>query len=495
MACCGFGLLFAVACSPAMARSVVVVLPPGFATYDIPNAVVAGASVVYVDPHKSNTTDVRIDTGAGHDRLLVRYPEGVVHLAGSTQLLALIAPPQGRAADLLVGAPGGKLSSVSSCAQPSLGRPEGAQVDVGTGFALDASDLAYLDDGCGAPGASLRLIVQNMAGAGRAFELPLPNGVTVADLSLAGPYVAFHLDSTAGGEIVEYDWQTGAEVLRVPDGASYPCYAAGPPNTEVTEFCGLAVQTDGKIARQLGHLRFSPGSADGFSDACKGTIDWLSPTDPTWRTVAADACVLSAETARSVLAGDRILYVTDSAGSHAVVDLQGRRRSLGDTGAIFGFDGQRILVHTSACTGETISSDDVLSDPPFASSSGAPHCPVRFSRPRLYLGRHIRFVVDLACPKGCRGPIVIGTSKVYDAHTDDFVIAPGGHRLISLPLTRRSAIVREAVGRRVTRGRVKVLVDSFTVFDYDPDSSPEQNANQSGHRTTRLHTRVIAGRG
>ncbi len=496
MACCGFALVSGIACSRAMARSVVAVLPRGIEAYGTTDAVVAGANVVYVDPWRTNVSDIRIDTDSGDDRLLMRYPEGLVHLAGSTQLLALIPPAQGPEAELLVGAPAGTLSSVSSCAKPSLGTPEGAEGEVGSGFALDASDVAYLDDGCGASGASLRLIVQNMAsGGGPAFELPLANGVTASDVSLAGPYVAFHLDSTAGGEIVEYDWRTGAETLRVPDGGSYPCSALGPPNIEVAEFCGLAVQADGKLARLLAHFRYDTGYQPEQEDLCKGTIDWLSPANTIWRTVAADACGPSGRTPAPLLAADRIVYPRDSYGSHAVVDLQGQRRSLGDTGQIFSFDGQRILVHTSECTGETITSDDVLNDPPLQASSSDAYCPVRFSKARLYLGRHPHFAVDLSCPKGCWGPVIIGTSKTYDAHTSEFVIAPGGHRLISLPLTRRSAIVREAKAAAGTRKRVMVLVDTFKAFSYDPNWSPERNANNNNSRTTRQRTRVVRGHG
>jgi hypothetical protein len=472
----------AVFCIPVQARTTAVTLPPGFAPHGAPGGVLAGSNVVYLDP-RGGVYDfrLRIVSASGEDRPLAHLgkPTNTVVLAGSPALLVILRAFGSQTgsytgAELLAGPPAGRFARVSACARPSLPGAHGSA----PAFAVDGDTVAYVDDACRGQSAPLQLIVQSLtadAPPPRSFELP--GDARVSHMAIVGPYVAYHLSSARGEEIVEDDWQTGAEVADVPDGGSLPCDSAGPPNLTVYKFCGLALQPDGKLARLLGSFAFHPGGSSRYDqaqdvDACQGAIDWRSPGDPTWRRVTSSAC-----TAQPIrMAGDRILFApSGSIEPLDVVDLQGNVRPLGQVQEIYGFDGQHVLVDEASCWTMSIVSQSVLGDDPPLPFIYGNRCPMRWSKPRLRLGAHSTFSISVICPNGCRGPLVSGTPSYVEGHSADFIVLPRQTRRVAIPLPRHGVIVREA--RR--HGRVTVALNRFEVTTFDPRKSPESQARQS----------------
>jgi hypothetical protein len=513
-----FVAVFTISCPRVFALSTVATLPPGFAPFGTPESVVSGTTTVYVDPWTPNATNVRVDSASGQDRPWVRYAGGLVHLAASKDLVAVQAPPQAGIVDLSVGPPGGQLSLLSHCTGRSANTaPTGASVyAMGSGFAVDGSNVAYVDDGCGAPGSPLRLMVASHAASGpRPVSFAVPADAQVSDVTLAGPYLAYHLQTRQGGEIVEDNWQTGAERLRVADGGSQPCATTGPANQMVDEFCGLGLQADGKLARVLGSFDFYPGrpgpqedpaNQPDNRDFCRGSVAWTDPASPTWHTVASNACGtdwasstgFSPVAAVPLMAGDRIVYPYTNFGGHAVASLDGPLKSLGDTGAIFGFDGRRALVYQTSCSAITLEALDVAQDSPVHYvPEYLMRCPVRFARAHIVLGPHPRFTVVLRCPHGCHGPLVIGTQAVVETSSSSFALAPGGRLRIVIPLSARGAIVRAARDARKHHRAATVLIDTLAVGVYDPHLSPEKNVAHTSPPydvTTRVRARLVTGR-
>ena len=243
----GVGLLLG--CSQALALSVVDALPPWFGPFGSVESSLAGSDLVYLDPYTvGSSLSLRIVSRDGRDRLLTRV-RAPVSFTGSSFLLAILERTDHT---LLAGAPDGPFVAVTRCAGPA----ELSQG--GRGFALDGTVVGYLDDGCGAPGSAAQVVVRDLAKGGPSAAFAVPAGARIDDIALAGAFVAYHLQSGAQREIVEDDWQTGREVIRVADGGSRECGVAGSPNETVYDFCGLGLQPDGKLARLLGSYELTP---------------------------------------------------------------------------------------------------------------------------------------------------------------------------------------------------------------------------------------------
>jgi hypothetical protein len=448
-------------------RSVFMTLPTGLGPQ--PRGTIAGRTFTF-----ERTLDYRhlwIADQSGAERVLFDLRDGEgAEPAGSASWLAVVHGVRA-SPELLVGPPGGAFTSVSHCAGPSFSS------STATGrFAVDDDAVAYLDDACAGTGAPLRLVVQPLSPAtgptGKPAVIALPGGADLSDLRLAGRFVAFHLASPTGGQIVEDDWQAGQELVRTSDGGSGQCGQAGAHGDPAYGFCSLALQADGKLARMDAAYEIS-GSGTKYDpvtsdDTCQGTIDWLSPADAVWHRLVGGQCG-----AALWMAGDRVLAW--SPWVLHVFGLDGSSRSLGDPDMVYSFDGQRALVADETCTEERVISLSVLGDePPLLSPSDRPPCPMRFSRWHLILGAHPRVTVVVSCPNGCRGPLVAGTRggrwQYLNGHSPSFILEPGGQQRLVIPLARRSHTVRTAKRQRT----ITIFLFASSIEQYDPHVVPER---------------------
>src|SRR4051794_28986231 len=303
----------------ASARTDVLTLPRGFAPFGDPQAALVGDHLVYREPRVFSDTVLRVVGPAGQDRPLASLGEGGASLAGSDSLLAVV-----HGNELLTGPAEGPLTAVSHCAR---GVP-----------AVDGSNVAYVEDGCGA-----HAVVVNSAEPRR---IELPEGASVDSLSLAGRYVAFH----SGSEIVVYDWQSGTERMRVPAESENTCGTSAPNGRPTESFCGLAVQSDGTVAELTGRFIYvAPGPTryeqGGTFDSCGGTISWLSPDDPHAHAIWSKACVDE----RVRIDAGRVLFATRTIVGIGVVDLAGNERDLGEPNEVYAFDGTHVFVNEEGC--------------------------------------------------------------------------------------------------------------------------------------------------
>ncbi|HKO28502.1 MAG TPA: hypothetical protein VJU80_13670 [Solirubrobacteraceae bacterium] len=349
-------------------------------------------------------------------------------VASARIVAAATLPPDRHGARLFAGPVDGPLEQVGTC-DVSLQNEDGS---VST-FVASGRRFAYRDRGCGStdpPG----VVVRDGIDGREVARFPVPADQTVDYLSMAGRYVAYRVATPAGDRIVEDDARTGKEVLRVRAPGARVCAGYIRHGLAQPVFCGLDVQSDGKVAEVQGKL-------NDYQDLCSGTASWLSPAEPRRHVITHDAC---GETGVS-LARDRILLGAD-VGPISVFRLDGKRYDVYAgtplEPGVWGFDGKQVFVSRFACLGPAVFSWRVGRDAPTGVRRSL-RCPMRFHDAIVRLGDHPRVELDLTCPHGCPGPIAVGTADYIDAGTKMFFVRRGTRRLV-LPLDEDADLVRRA---------------------------------------------------
>jgi hypothetical protein len=451
----------------AEARTTVTILPPGFAAYAEPISTLVGNEVIYYDYNSGSSSHpnyaLRIVSANGVAKKLTEFPLGTngFFFKGSPSQLVIArrygpAPNSYAGAELTAGPPRGPRTTISTCALPVFGS-HGR-------FDVDGDDVAYIEDDCN--GGARRLVVRDLTAPAAASSIPVP--ADVDSVALAGPYVAYH--SAASGEILEYDWRGGAEVLRTPDGGDGPCGAVSSQQPEATTFCALDVQSDGRMARLVDRFVFARvegphgGEDEVVFDTCKGHVDTIAPGESEWQQVVDHGC--NREGVR--IARDRILLQPTEYGPFTVAELDGSEHPQGAVQSLFGFDGDHVLTDQASCTSLAVVSQSVLGDDPPLEDPYSKHCPQRYSEPRVRLGSLPSFSVTVRCPRGCHGPIVVGAGDWLDGASREFVLPPGAHTRVRIPLSRFSEIVKRAKRKR----RVTVSVYKFLVARFEEGRNP-----------------------
>jgi len=455
---CVVGLVLACLCPSAQGRSILLTLPRGLDPNQFLGSAVTSGELLYQDPSAFSGCSLRLVAPSGQDRE-VFHSQTCSVFAASSSLVAIFHPLGTATAggELYTGPPSGPFALLWRCQGP-----QGADL----AFAVDAIAVAYVDYGCGASGATPAIVIRD-ASAHPTVEqrLSLPPDGRVDYLSLAGRYAAYRLTTPRGQDVVVDDRQTGAQALRAPVESTVACGNAPHNGHAVFTFCGLSVQTDGKVAELLGQVSYTPPGPSrydqgGIDDTCSGVIDWFSPSQPQAHRVSHRAC------GRSVsIAADRILFAYGNIFEIGVVDLAGHTRDLGHPSYIFGgFDGRQVFIERDTCLGITVVSENVLVNHPGPSYRDNLTCPTRVRRAVLYVGRHPRVLLSVTCRHGCLGPIVVGTANYADAASQDFKFPAGAHKSISIPLPQHSRLLRNAHKKK----RVRIALNTFSYVGYDP---------------------------
>jgi hypothetical protein len=344
---------------------------------------------------------------------------------------------------VLAGPPTGPLSLLERCTPLSYDYSRPREV------AVDGELSAW-------PCGGQTIVIRDGAGR-RALEQP--SGRAVSHVDVAGRFVAWVEDNSFEPDgrtynpdpgphfrLIVYDTAAGAERYHI-DGLP-----------QVLDQLELRSDGSAVITSPVG-----TGPVEGcpFPDFGLLRVASYSATEP----FPHESPVRICRAAPVRVAGDRLAFVRPGGawGVLSLVDLDGQGQTdvaeLAPGGNLrFDFDGQRVAWSQSRCTDDAVEWRDAADTAP---PEPAPECSVELGRPRV--DRHGVMRLPVSCPQGCSSVrhyvwegIAIESPKwlkTYYARIVTLQVPPGGHRLVTMQLTRnqRARLRRHRPGRITLR--------------------------------------------